>query len=83
MGICLYSQSVAVEMGVGELYGLFACIVARRSWNAVSQGIKNKKMDTDEVIEPPFLLNACINVAAVSRSGNHPELLIFRSINPI
>ncbi|EPB71187.1 ABC1 family protein [Ancylostoma ceylanicum] len=41
-------RSVAAEMGVGELYGLFACIVARRSWKAVSQGIKNKKMDTDE-----------------------------------
>ncbi|KAK6018951.1 ABC1 family protein [Ostertagia ostertagi] len=41
-------RSVATEMGVGELYGLFACIVARRSWKAVSQGIKNRKMDNNE-----------------------------------
>ncbi|VDL79093.1 unnamed protein product [Nippostrongylus brasiliensis] len=41
-------RSVAADMGVGELYGLFACIVTRRSWKAVSQGIKNKRMDNHE-----------------------------------
>uniref|UniRef100_A0A158PC39 ABC1 domain-containing protein n=1 Tax=Angiostrongylus cantonensis TaxID=6313 RepID=A0A158PC39_ANGCA len=44
-------RSVAVEMGVGELYGLLACIVSRRTWQAVSQGIKNKKMDSHEKSE--------------------------------
>ncbi|KAJ1362213.1 hypothetical protein KIN20_021688 [Parelaphostrongylus tenuis] len=39
---------VAKEMGVGDLYGLLACIVSRRTWQAVSQGIKNKKMDNNE-----------------------------------
>ncbi|KJH53670.1 ABC1 family protein [Dictyocaulus viviparus] len=41
-------RRVATEMGVGDLYGLLACIVSRRTWKAVSQGIQNKKMDNHE-----------------------------------
>ncbi|CAI5450144.1 unnamed protein product [Caenorhabditis angaria] len=36
-------RKVANQMGVGELYGLFACIVTRRSWKSVTSGIDNSK----------------------------------------
>ena len=42
-------QIVANEMGVGDLYGLFACIVTRRSWKSVTQGIDKSNMDSSEV----------------------------------
>ncbi|MCP9260737.1 putative aarF domain-containing protein kinase 1 [Dirofilaria immitis] len=32
-------KKCAQSMGVGELYGLFACIVTSRSWDAISHGI--------------------------------------------
>ncbi|PAV60657.1 hypothetical protein WR25_14415 [Diploscapter pachys] len=41
-------KMVANEMGVGDLYGLFACIVTRRSWKSVTQGIDKSKMDSSE-----------------------------------
>ncbi|GMT11138.1 hypothetical protein PFISCL1PPCAC_2435, partial [Pristionchus fissidentatus] len=41
-------KRVADEMGVGELYGLFACIVTRRSWKSVTSGIGKSNMDEKE-----------------------------------
>ncbi|CAI4225056.1 unnamed protein product [Auanema sp. JU1783] len=41
-------KKVATQMGVGELYGLFACIVTRRSWKAVTEGINKSKIDKSE-----------------------------------
>ncbi|GMR59351.1 hypothetical protein PMAYCL1PPCAC_29546, partial [Pristionchus mayeri] len=41
-------KRVANEMGVGELYGLFACIVTRRSWKSVTSGINKRSMDEKE-----------------------------------
>lgn len=33
----------ALKLGVGELYGLFACMVSGRSWNAILGGIDKQK----------------------------------------
>ncbi|GMS80290.1 hypothetical protein PENTCL1PPCAC_2465, partial [Pristionchus entomophagus] len=41
-------KRVANEMGVGELYGLFACIVTRRSWKSVTSGVNKRTMDDSE-----------------------------------
>uniref|UniRef100_A0A0N5CH68 Protein kinase domain-containing protein n=1 Tax=Strongyloides papillosus TaxID=174720 RepID=A0A0N5CH68_STREA len=42
-------KRISTEMGVGELYDLFACIITMRSWESIQQGIKNKKKDEKEV----------------------------------
>lgn len=36
------------QLGVGELYGLFACMVTGRSWNSISQGIDKKARTAQE-----------------------------------
>ncbi|KAF8381913.1 hypothetical protein PRIPAC_71055 [Pristionchus pacificus] len=41
-------KRVANDMGVGELYGLFACIVTRRSWKSVTSGVSKRTMDDNE-----------------------------------
>jgi aarF domain-containing kinase len=33
-------RSAATALGVGELYGLFACMVTARSWNAIQSGME-------------------------------------------
>jgi len=39
----------AEMLGVGELYGLFACMTSGRSWNAIQSGIDmNKKTNVEE-----------------------------------
>uniref|UniRef100_A0A1I8ACY4 Protein kinase domain-containing protein n=1 Tax=Steinernema glaseri TaxID=37863 RepID=A0A1I8ACY4_9BILA len=38
----------SAKMGVGELYGLFACIVTARSWKAVTNGIDRVSFDDKE-----------------------------------
>lgn len=35
-------------MNIGEYYGLFACMVTRRSWKSVTSGIKNSQMTKEE-----------------------------------
>lgn len=35
-------------MGVGELYGLFACMVTSRSWDAISHGIDKSAATYEE-----------------------------------
>ena len=44
-GISKYSA----KLGVGNLFGLFACMVTGRSWTAVSQGIDKMKFSKEEV----------------------------------
>jgi hypothetical protein len=33
-------RTAATALGVGELYGLFACMVTARSWNAIQRGME-------------------------------------------
>jgi aarF domain-containing kinase len=35
-------RTAATALGVGELYGLFACMVTARSWNAIQRGMEVK-----------------------------------------
>lgn len=42
-------QECAQSLGVGELYGLFACMVTNRSWDAIGQGIDRTATTADEV----------------------------------
>lgn len=37
------------KLGVGDLYGLLACMVTARSWTAVTKGIEKSKPTSDEV----------------------------------
>ncbi|KAK3886655.1 hypothetical protein Pcinc_009209 [Petrolisthes cinctipes] len=41
-------QKYGNQLGVGELYGLFACMVTGRSWNSISQGIDKTKRTYQE-----------------------------------
>ncbi|KAK4325348.1 hypothetical protein Pmani_004064 [Petrolisthes manimaculis] len=41
-------QKYGNQLGVGELYGLFACMVTGRSWNSISQGIDKTKRTSHE-----------------------------------
>lgn len=38
------------KLGVGDLYGLLACMVTARSWEAITKGIEKEKPTTEEVI---------------------------------
>lgn len=37
------------KLGVGDLYGLLACMVTARSWEAITKGIEKEKTTTAEV----------------------------------
>lgn len=39
------------ELGIGELYGLFACMVSGRSWNAILGGIDKQSKTSAEANE--------------------------------
>ena len=39
----------ADHLGVGELYGLFACMVTGRSWNSIQKGIDKSEKNAAEV----------------------------------
>ncbi|CAD5225149.1 unnamed protein product [Bursaphelenchus okinawaensis] len=41
-------QKICTKMGVGELFGLFACIVTARSWDSVTKGITKVKSTAAE-----------------------------------
>jgi aarF domain-containing kinase len=42
-------QKISERMNVGQYYGLFACIISMRSWQAVSEGISKSKLSETEV----------------------------------
>lgn len=42
-------QKYGEQLGVGELFGLFACMVTARSWDSISRGIDKKERSSDEV----------------------------------
>ncbi|VDK17698.1 unnamed protein product [Anisakis simplex] len=48
-------KRIASEMGVGDLYGLFACMVTNRSWKAVTGGV-NKVKDGAEEVRPMLII---------------------------
>lgn len=38
------------RFNLGEYFGLFACIITGRSWDAINQGIQTTKFSNNEVI---------------------------------
>lgn len=44
-------QANAKKLGVEEMYGIFACMVSGRSWNAILGGIDRHKKTTNEAEE--------------------------------
>ena len=44
-------QLHAEKLGVGELYGLFACMATGRSWNAIQGGIDRNPKNKEEEME--------------------------------
>lgn len=45
-GIAKYGR----ELGVGDLSGLFACMVTARSWDSITKGIDKKSASAAEVL---------------------------------
>ena len=41
------------RLGVGSLYGLLACMVAGRSWQAITSGLDKQKLTESEVGNAP------------------------------
>ena len=42
-------KEYADKLGVGQLYGLFACMVAGRSWTSITKGIDKAEKSAAEV----------------------------------
>ena len=42
-------KEYADKLGVGQLYGLFACMVAGRSWSSITKGIDKSEKTKAEV----------------------------------
>ena len=62
-------QNYADKLGVGQLYGLFACMVAGRSWSSITKGIDRAEKTGAEVTTMLFLNNKVVN-GGVSGSRN-------------
>jgi aarF domain-containing kinase len=44
-------KRIATELGVGDLYWLFSCMVTGRTWEAISGGITKSRLNSSEVIK--------------------------------
>ena len=63
-------------LGVGPLYGLFACMVTGRSWEAINTGIA-KETTANEV---SYVVSLGFNVIVIIDRKNHNELENFKVI---
>nr|CAG4651730.1 EOG090X047B [Triops cancriformis] len=73
-------QKVSVALGVGELYGLFACMLTARSWTAIQQGIDKEQFTSEEQEE--IKMNAAqylVQVADVLNRVPREMLLVFKT----
>lgn len=53
-------QKYGEQLGVGELFGLFACMVTARSWDSISKGIDKKERSSGEVRSNTVVVTSCI-----------------------
>ena len=53
-------KEYADKLGVGQLYGLFACMVAGRSWSSITKGIDKSEKTKAEVRNIIFHLHLYI-----------------------
>ncbi|XP_065577696.1 aarF domain-containing kinase 1-like isoform X2 [Artemia franciscana] len=68
------------ELGVGELFGLFACMVTGRSWNSILSGIDKQKMSSQEQNEiQADASKYLVQIADVLNRVPREMLLIFKT----
>lgn len=49
-------EALGRELGLGDLYGLFTCMVTARSWDSIGKGIDRKEITHKEVRFFSFLI---------------------------
>ncbi|XP_063225636.1 aarF domain-containing kinase 1 [Bacillus rossius redtenbacheri] len=68
------------KLGVGDLYGLFACMVAGRTWDAIVSGIDRTKFSSTEKEEFSKLIPSLLpQISDVLSRVNRQMLLILRT----
>ncbi|CAI2353877.1 unnamed protein product [Caenorhabditis sp. 36 PRJEB53466] len=76
-------RKVANQMGVGELYGLFACMVTRRSWKSVTSGIDRSKMNDSEKDELRMYASSLIPQISEVLARMPREMLLILKTNDL
>lgn len=70
----------ATEMGVGELYALFACVVTRRTWKAVVNGVNKTGLENAERMEiKAYAASLITQISEVLQKMPRPLLLILKT----
>uniref|UniRef100_A0A915CK93 Protein kinase domain-containing protein n=2 Tax=Parascaris univalens TaxID=6257 RepID=A0A915CK93_PARUN len=73
-------KRIADEMGVGELYGLFACMVTNRSWKAVTGGVNKVLAGVEERDEiKAYAATLIPQISQVLESIPRPMILILKT----
>lgn len=73
-------RSTAEKLGVGELYGLFACMASGRSWNAIVSGIdKQRKSQAEEDEIKNDAAKYLVEITEVLHRVPRQMLLIFKT----
>ena len=73
-------RTYADKLGVGQLYGLFACMVAGRSWDSIRSGIDRKEKNSAESKEIKNNAQRYIRqIADVLAFVNRQMILIFKT----
>ncbi|VDD87253.1 unnamed protein product [Enterobius vermicularis] len=70
----------ATEMGVGDLFGLFACMVTRRTWKAVVKGVNRSTLGEDERTEiKAYAASLITQISDVLQRMPRPLLMILKT----
>jgi len=73
-------KTYADKLGVGQLYGLFACMVAGRSWNSITKGIdKTEKNQAESKEIKENVARYIKEIADVLAFVNRQMILIFKT----
>merc|ERR1711910_210696 len=73
-------KEYADKLGVGQLYGLFACMVAGRSWSSITKGIdKSEKTKAEGKEIKANLARYIKEIADVLAFVNRQMILIFKT----
>uniref|UniRef100_A0A0N5AEP7 Protein kinase domain-containing protein n=1 Tax=Syphacia muris TaxID=451379 RepID=A0A0N5AEP7_9BILA len=73
-------KKYAAEMGVGELYGLFTCMITRRTWKAVVYGVNKTAFGENEKAEiKAYAASLITQITEVLQNMPRPLLLILKT----
>ncbi|XP_033328230.1 aarF domain containing kinase 1 [Megalopta genalis] len=73
-------QIHCARLGVSDLYGLLACMVSGRSWNAIMAGIQKTKYNVNEKLEFQKGIQQFLpEISSVLQKVNRQILLIFKT----